>query len=58
MINDIRLIMDTAEYLENLVVPSKDLVYIYCAVCIIKKELEKEGVVNDEKGTVISVLAE
>lgn len=58
MINDIRLIMDTAEYLENLVVPSKDLAYIYCAICILRKELEKEGVLNDEKGAVSTILAE
>lgn len=46
MKNDI--IIATIEYLENLVVPAKDLAYIYCAVQCLKAKIHQEDGDEDD----------
>jgi hypothetical protein len=44
---DTEMLLHTISYLESLIVPSKDLAFIYCAVCYLRKAIDEGGCTND-----------
>lgn len=42
-VTEVEMIIKTIEYLKSLVVPSKDLAFIYTAVCILSKTIGEGG---------------
>jgi len=46
-IKDNEMLVLTIEYLESLIVPTKDLGFIFIAICNLKKAINEEGVCND-----------
>lgn len=44
---DTEMLLLTISYLESLIVPSRDLAFIYCAVCYLRKVIVEGGVADD-----------
>ncbi|MBU3100685.1 MULTISPECIES: hypothetical protein [Clostridium] len=44
---DKEMLLQAVAYLENLIVPSKELGFIYYAVCYLRKTIEERGGIND-----------
>ncbi|PRR84544.1 hypothetical protein [Clostridium vincentii] len=44
---DTKMLLLTIAYLESLIVPSKDLGFIYYAVFYLRKTIEERGGIND-----------
>ena len=44
---DTEMLVQAVAYLEDLIVPSKDLVCIYCTVCCLRKTIKNGGGTND-----------
>ena len=46
-IKETEMLALTIEFLESLIVPSKDLAFIFVAICYLKKAIDEEGRSND-----------
>lgn len=44
---DTEMLLQTISYLDSLIVPSKDLAFIYCAVWYLRKLIDEGGVAGD-----------
>ncbi|MBU3159878.1 hypothetical protein KPL37_08950 [Clostridium frigoris] len=44
---DTEMLLQTIAYLESVIVPSRDLAFIYCAVCYLRKAIDEGGVADD-----------